>query len=248
MRRRLSLVTVCGALLPLATTTLAGAATTHAPSIKAKASASCGTEPTAGGPAHIIAPHGVSCTRARKVIHDFATKGAFWHFVGTNHGNGYSPVDGWRCTLFMGHSDCKRGHAIIRAEPLPLHLAPPPSPSNPPEFRARLAGGTIGCGLGTEGMLCQGVPTVPEMSNPIVQVAKLQPTGQLMSCTEYEAAPQAACLEGNMGDPIPNLTAGETSTVGLFTCKVLQTGVECTVTATGKGFLITPESVTEVGG
>ena len=95
-----------------------GAATSQASTSAAKASASCGTEHTEGGAAHIIA-QGVSCARARKVIHDFATKGAFWHFVGTNHANGYSPVDGWRCTLFMGHSDCKRGHAVIRAEPLP---------------------------------------------------------------------------------------------------------------------------------
>jgi hypothetical protein len=52
------------------------------------------------------------------VIHDFATKGAFWHFVGKNHADGYSPVDGWRCTLFHGHSTCKRGRAVIKAEPL----------------------------------------------------------------------------------------------------------------------------------
>jgi hypothetical protein len=83
----------------------------------AKASASCGTENTEGGPAHIVAS-GVSCTRARQVIHDFATKGVFWHFVGTDHENGYSPVDGWRCTLFMGESGCKRGHSVIRGVPL----------------------------------------------------------------------------------------------------------------------------------
>jgi hypothetical protein len=78
-----------------------GAASTTATGTTAQASASCGTEHTEGGPAHIISS-GVSCIRARKVIRDFATKGAFWHFVGTTHGNGYSPVDGWRCTLFMG--------------------------------------------------------------------------------------------------------------------------------------------------
>ena len=94
-----------------------GAASTTATGTTARASASCGTEHTEGGPAHIIAS-GVSCTTARKVIRDFATKGAFWHFVGTNHANGYSPVDGWRCTLFMGESECKRGHSVIRGEPL----------------------------------------------------------------------------------------------------------------------------------
>lgn len=50
-----------------------GAANTTATGTTARASASCGTEHTEGGPAHIIAS-GVSCTTARKVIHDFANK------------------------------------------------------------------------------------------------------------------------------------------------------------------------------
>jgi len=59
---------------------------------------------------------------------------------------------------------------------------------------------------------------------------------------------EVRCFEGNVGEGTPTLSAGEVDTQGPFTCKVLATGVECTVTATGKGFVITPEAVTEVGG
>ena len=85
----------------------------------AKTSTSCGTlRHTGGGPAQILAS-GVSCTTARQVIKDFSRLGPFHNFVGTNHTDGYSVVDGsWHCTLFMGHSACTRGDATIKAEPL----------------------------------------------------------------------------------------------------------------------------------
>lgn len=47
--------------------------------------------------------------------------------------------------------------------------------------------------------------------------------------------------------PLP-FPVGKVITVGVFTCKVLETGVECTVTETGKGFVIPPETVTAIGG
>ena len=156
MGKRLCLAIVSvGVLMVLAADTPAGAAITTG----ATASTRCGTEQTAGGVAHVIAPHGVSCARARKVIHDFVSKGAFWHFVGTNHGNGYSPVDGWRCTLFMGHSDCKRGHAIIRAEPLPL------SHVTPSAVLWSALSGKVDCGLAAAGppsqILCESAVVRP---------------------------------------------------------------------------------------
>jgi hypothetical protein len=126
--------------------------------------------------------------------------------------------------------------------------APKPAPSNPSEFRVRLAGGTFGCAVGEVGeTLCFGVPLTPEGSAPNVQVAKLQSGGQVTACVEHGLS-DVHCFEGNLGDPIPYLSPGQQTTVGPFTCKVLQAGVECTVTATGKGFLLTPEAVTEVGG
>jgi hypothetical protein len=120
MRKGLGLATVGVVLLLLAASMLG--ATTSA-STSAKASASCGTVQTKQmGALHVIADR-VSCATARKVIRDFGFKGVFWHFVGRNHGEGYSPVDGWRCTLFQGHAGCSRGRAVIKGEPPPLQTS-----------------------------------------------------------------------------------------------------------------------------
>jgi hypothetical protein len=128
------------------------------------------------------------------------------------------------------------------------HLAPTPVISNPTEFYARPPGGFITCGFAggvSEEQLvrCQGAPVG---SNPLESVATLQPDGHLETCSRHQT--EVRCFEGNVGENTPTLSAGAVDAIGPFTCKVLATGVECTVTATGKGFLITPESVTEVGG
>jgi hypothetical protein len=122
-----------------------------------------------------------------------------------------------------------------------------PASTNPPEFYARPAGGYITCGIGGAGseqlVRCQGAPAG---TNPLENVATLQPGGQLETCSRHQT--EVRCFEGNVGEGTPTLSAGAVDTQGPFACKVLETGVECTVTATGRGFLITPERVTEVGG
>ncbi len=128
------------------------------------------------------------------------------------------------------------------------HLAPSPSQSNPPEFRVRLASGGFECSLGISDMLCVAAPSAPEGGEALAQVAKLSSAGEVTSCTESLAKPVESCFVGNLGYPIPYLSSGQQTTVGPFTCKVLEAGGECAVTATGKGFVITPQSVMEVGG
>jgi hypothetical protein len=124
---------------------------------------------------------------------------------------------------------------------------PHPVSADPPAFYARPAGGYITCGIGggaSEQLVrCQGAPAG---TNPLENVATLQPNGQVETCSRHQS--EVRCFEGNVGEGTPTLSAGEVDTQGPFACKVLETGVECTVAATGKGFLITPESVTEVGG
>ena len=121
------------------------------------------------------------------------------------------------------------------------------TPSSPTEFYARPAGGYIVCGIAggvsEQHLVCQGAP---HGSNPVENVATLAPDGQLESCSRHQT--EVRCFEGNVGENTPTLSAGEVDSIGPFTCKVLESGVECIVTATGKGFLITPETVTEVGG
>ncbi len=132
------------------------------------------------------------------------------------------------------------------AGPWTTHEAPIAVQSNPSVFYARPAGGFITCGIASEAeeqVRCLGVPAG---TNPLENVVTLQSSGQVETCTRHQT--EVRCFEGNPGENTPTLSAGAVDTLGRFTCKVLETGVECTVAATGKGFLITPGSVTEVGG
>ncbi len=121
------------------------------------------------------------------------------------------------------------------------------STSNPTEFHARLTTVTIGCGIASpQQMACQGIPTTPGGSRPRLQVARLLPDGQVASCAER--GPGDDCRFGDLGERVPDLSPGTQTTVGPFTCKVSDTGVQCTVTATRKGFLITASDIAVVGG
>ena len=52
---------------------------------------------------------------------------------------------------------------------------------------------------------------------------------------------------GNPGQGTPTYTVGKTATIGPFTCTVKTGGVQCVVTATGKGFLFNASGATSVG-
>jgi hypothetical protein len=128
-----------------------------------------------------------------------------------------------------------------------------PSPSTAAEFRARPGGDFVACAMYAEsrtqigGVRCQANPQAMEGEDPLVQVAKLQVDGQVSSCSRLEAVGDDRCELGNFGEPIPTYSAGKRVRVGSFACAVLDAGVECTVVASGKGFLITPSEVTPVG-
>jgi hypothetical protein len=130
--------------------------------------------------------------------------------------------------------------------------AHPPTPTTA-EFRTRPGGGFVGCAMYAEsrtqigGVRCQGNPQPSEGEEPLVQVAKLQADGQVFSCSRL-AAVDDRCELGNLGEPIPTYAPGKRVHVGAFACDVLEAGVECTVVASGRGFLITPDEVTTVGG
>jgi hypothetical protein len=129
------------------------------------------------------------------------------------------------------------------ASPWTKHLAAPTA-------LGFLAGHGLNCEMRDEpgpiaddNVLCESRRLASKGGEVFAQKATLQLDGQIASCSGQEAE----CQLGNAG-VVPTFPSGKIVTVGRFTCKVLATGVECTVTATGKGFLITPEAVTEVGG
>lgn len=113
---------------------------------------------------------------------------------------------------------------------------------NPQEFRVQLARGSIACGAYVDDQVaCFAGPTVPEGGVRVRQVATLRPDGQVVRCTDGPRA--EPCLQGDLGSPLPTLTTGQRTVIGPSTCTVLEAGVQCTLTATGKGFLITPTDI-----
>jgi hypothetical protein len=122
----------------------------------------------------------------------------------------------------------------------------PAATVNPPAFYARLSTVTVGCGVAAQQQLaCQAFPKAPAAGAPTAEVAQLTPDGALTSCAQR--SPTDACLVGDLGEGAPDLPVGQQSVIGPFTCAVLDTGVQCTVTDTGKGFMITATAVTPVG-
>jgi hypothetical protein len=145
--------------------------------------------------------------------------------------------------LCLGHA-----HGIYILEPM-KQRAPTPAATRSDFFTEH----GVSCGMSDEPGPVAGRPSeLPKSSRPPVREA----WGSV--CAGGHAATQRKGKKGLLGhetecDPgnpgiAPTFATGKVVAVGAFTCKVLETGVECTVTASGKGFLITPESVTEVGG
>ena len=130
-------------------------------------------------------------------------------------------------------------------------LEPAKQPAPAPTAVGFLAGHGLNCEMHDEPgrpadsnlVFCESARLASEGGEVFAQTATLQLNGQVATCS----GSASSCDLGNAGI-VPTYSPGKVVTVGAFTCKVLEPGVECTVTSTGKGFLITPESVTEVGG
>jgi hypothetical protein len=77
--------------------------------------------------------------------------------------------------------------------------------------------------------------------------ATLRPNGSVVLCRTHSITSNR-CGLGNVGENAATYGAGKTVTVGRFACTVRAAGVQCTVTATGKGFLLGPKQLRAVGG
>jgi hypothetical protein len=76
------------------------------------------------------------------------------------------------------------------------------------------------------------------------QVVTLVASGSVHICAEQGAN---KCGQGNFGLNTPTFAVGKKVTVWSLRCEVLSLGIRCTLTATGKGFLMRPTKTIRVG-
>ena len=84
-------------------------------------------------------------------------------------------------------------------------------------------------------------------SNHTQTKATLRPNGSVVLCRTHKIT-SARCELGNAGEGSPTYRVGKTVTVGRFACTVESEGVNCVVSATGKGFLLGTKKLRGVGG
>jgi hypothetical protein len=116
------------------------------------------------------------------------------------------------------------------------------------EFHASTQGLTVGCEIDDSTVVNGGQVICSAYSSTELRTAVLNGTGQVVACTQPSQASTGPCPQGNLGAPIPTYTTGKSIALGGYRCQVLQTGLQCTVNATGKGFLFGPSTITPVGG
>lgn len=123
-----------------------------------------------------------------------------------------------------------------------------PPPVHTIEFYASAQGLRVGCEIDDSTVVNGGQVICSAYSSTELRTAVLNGTGRVVACTQPIQASTGPCPQGNLGAPIPTYSTGKSIALGGYRCQVLQTGLQCTVIATGKGFLFGPSTVTPVGG
>jgi hypothetical protein len=126
-------------------------------------------------------------------------------------------------------------------------LGAQPAPPKAAEFYARPAGGLISCGMYADQVICQSSALVSAGTGTTQWVARMNADGRVSRCSQALSDGQDPCRAGNVGEGAPTYAPGKRVVVGPFTCEVLASGVECTLSASGKGFLIEPDAIAPVG-
>lgn len=114
------------------------------------------------------------------------------------------------------------------------------------EFFARSPYGNISCAVydgyaGPPIAFCESVGPRGESKT------SLNAGGEVLTCSAHSTRTNS-CGLGNAGVRTPTYNYGRKVAVGRFRCVVLRKGVECTVRATGAGFLFNPRKASSVGG
>lgn len=105
---------------------------------------------------------------------------------------------------------------------------------------------SVGCGMYDESPLYPRV-VCERATRHYQSKATLRPDGSVVLCRSH-SLDSKRCGLGNAGVPIPTYGAGKTVTAGRFSCRVIAGGVRCTVTATGKGFILRGRRLRGIGG
>jgi hypothetical protein len=99
----------------------------------------------------------------------------------------------------------------------------------------------IGCEMTESQVLCASYAAA------LNQKVTLTAGGRVRTCAKPEPGLGDECAQGDFGEGTPTFKVGRKVTLGPFRCKVLETGVRCTVARTGKGFVIGLTGTTRVG-
>ncbi len=99
----------------------------------------------------------------------------------------------------------------------------------------------IGCEMTESQVLCASYAAA------LNQKVTLTAGGRVRTCAKPDPILDNPCELGNFGEGTPTFKVGRKVTLGPFRCRVLETGVRCTVARTGKGFVIGLTGTTRVG-
>jgi hypothetical protein len=105
---------------------------------------------------------------------------------------------------------------------------------------------SVGCGMYDESPAYPRV-VCERFTRQYQSKATLRPDGSVVLCRSH-SIDSKRCGLGNAGVFIPAYGAGKTVTAGRFSCRVIAGGVRCTVTATGKGFILRGRRLRGIGG
>jgi hypothetical protein len=116
------------------------------------------------------------------------------------------------------------------------------------EFYGRTPSGntSVSCAI-YDGYGGPPVALCEHITNHSQSKATLRPNGSVVLCRTHSITSNR-CGLGNVGENAKTYGVGRTVTVGRFACTVRAAGVRCTVTASGKGFLLGTKQLRAVGG
>ena len=190
-----------------------------------------------------IQRHHVTCAEARRLITTYLRRAT--PRVCASHGTRcILPLSGgWACSFLSAGESETAGGAIMgcaRSSTTRFTIVPVAKVTQRDFFVATAPG--VNCEMSAATVFCEN-----ESPNH-GDTATLAADGTLHACQSTGAGAANGCDVGDPGLGTPTYRAGQSVTFGPYRCAIIATGVRCVVTASGKGFEMTAEAVTAIGG